>query len=293
MSEISKKILFFIVAVVGIGSSYAQEHQLSHQKVEKNINVIIPSIQSYIDKCEAGSLKGEFCTCMGGAYRNYKITLDNPDNLPDEQFMHKSLNIQQELSAAKNRCVHFAPFGFDFAIPENTSLAKQVLASHQGEILTPEQSKNLVAINKPVGWVHRFQSQPAVNYMDGTFTYKGKNKDGEEFEYKDGSDVRKYIYGAGILQLWNESYGGYVLPPNSLGKCEFVIGECLFSDGKRLQKVVTKFESGVWIRNSPFNLSRALEKVIYDRSGIPLYKYYQDNRSTTEWIRIDDLNPKN
>lgn len=279
-----KNLLLFFIAISTIGLSHAQNYQLSGQ----------PGIQTYVDECDAGGLKGEFCTCMGNVYKEYKSMRENPDHLSDDEYMYKYQKAEQEYLDTKKRCAQYAPYGFDFTIPENTALVMQVLAANQGQILTPEQSKTLVAINKPLGWEHRFQSQPEVNYMNGTFTYKGKNKDGEEFEYKEGSTVKKYIYGAGILQLWHEDFGLYILPADSLGNCQFVIGECVFNDGKQLQKVVTKFENGVWIRNLPeAALRRALEKVIYDTSGIPLYKFYQDKVSTTEWIRVDDLNPKN
>ena len=54
------------------------------------------------------------------------------------------------------------------------------------------------------------------------------------------------------------------------------------------EKVVTKFENGVWIRNiGNLGFKRALQKTIYDMNGIPLYDYYESPTYSSETIRYD------
>ncbi|WP_020411153.1 hypothetical protein [Microbulbifer variabilis] len=246
----------------------------------------IKNLFSYANDCKNQG-ENEFCSCVEWA-KDSSGKLPKPEFglVDEEKYMDQALSALMDYFDKLESCEVFAPISIDFEVPANTAVAERILLENQDEILTPENSSEIENIQKEIGWTFKVSSvKKKPSFTRGSFVYTGRVGDQERFDYS-GSDS-KYAYINGVRHFLDKKWSPNKFKVSGLGECKFVLGECIYGPPGDRKKVFTVFENGVWIHNvGALSIRhRMLKKMIYDRSGIPLYEYWEKPNFTYEAIR--------
>jgi hypothetical protein len=145
-----------------------------------------------------------------------------------------------------------------------------VLNQNTGNILSPEDVNNIDLADLSQGTVYNFK-----NDSFGNINYVFTHVVGDQYYfdvfhegYKDPGKYRTNGLTSETARIGSTSFFG-----DSAESCKFSLGECEYTSGSKVVKVVTTFEKGVWTtkkRASGLYGSIYLRKV-YDKNGMLLY----------------------
>lgn len=260
----------------------------------------LKNLYDYADTCtDIQKTNNEFCSCVAwgadqkGGLPKPQTLIDNNALFLSKGYTSNKLKNQWFLQA----CEIYAPINLNTSLPKNTPLAQKILKQHKNKVFTPEMVNHVQPIKKPIGWKYTYRFNIAeeknIDFNSTTYTYAGKQALGEAFTYMNAMgklSSRMYI-------LNSKGQLGFVKSKTVAvaeeEQCKFVLGSCTYREKHKIKQKFTQFIDGVWISNNAlFSLKRRqLQKVIYDTSGIPLYRSSQQSGSEhiKETIRYDAM----
>ena len=184
----------------------------------------------------------------------------------------------------------------DLTIPKTSAsdALKKILKENQGNILSPSDALNIIPSNLDLGYEYGVQN--ITPNRDGSLGKPRMRRltkiDGDDYIFSildENGEIKNkdiILWRKGVMFTWSESLKEY-RPLHSDHRCKFVIGVCEYKvAGKQTKKLNTEYKNGVWVRNTPgFSKSRNLVKEVYDKNGLPLYKYHKAS-GYSEVVRI-------
>lgn len=270
------KLIFIVLlsTIAALGCSNVKNIGTENELKADSSN--IKSLIDFASDCTKDQSKNsEFCACKSWASdKTGNLFYPNSGLAQGDQYyslVDKLLGYFDRLSS----CEIHAPIDLGFELPPNSSLAQKILLENKGNTLSPEMVNSVAKIDKDIGWKFKmyFSNKNYVNMNKSVFVYQGGTNEGEQFKYLGYTSESEHLFINGLKYYKKENE--YAVTDEE--KCKFVLGECAYKVGDTIKKKYTKYVDGIWVSNkSDFGVrSRALEKNIYDSSGLPLYRSYQ------------------
>jgi len=158
-----------------------------------------------------------------------------------------------------------------------TNTLKEMIAQHEGKILTPSTVDQINWSNIKVGYTFSYKSTssrfPSEHQM---FKLKSIDNNKYFFDYYENgnlSSTRSYYYENGVrfISINGGEFSNW--GPATGGCSQFTVGVCEYEFSGRKKKQTISFKDGAWtyIRQG-IGLSQITSHVVYDMNGIELFK---------------------